>query len=43
MRSYNLSGVKPKLHVSIEIHKPARTVTEKGWPEMVVVRDICSV
>lgn len=43
MRSYNVAGVRPQLYVSIEVHKPARRVTARRWPEIVEAEDITKV
>lgn len=43
MRSYNVAGVRPQLYISIEIHKPARRVTSRRWPEIIEAEDITKV
>ena len=43
MRSYNVAGVRPQLYVSLEIHKPAKRVTSRRWPEIIEADDITKV
>lgn len=43
MRAYNVAGVRPQLYVSIEIHRPARRVSSRRWPEIVEVDDVTQV
>ena len=43
IRSYNLAGARPKMYVSVELHRPARRVIARRWPEAVSFEDVTKV
>ena len=43
IRSYNIAGARPQMYVSIEIHRPARRVVTRRWPEALTFEDVTKV
>lgn len=43
IRSYNLAGARPQMYVSVELHRPARRIVTRRWPEAVCFEDVTKV